>query len=104
MTDERAVLNDAWVQRAELRAEADKLYVKADKLYAKGDELCAESNKLRAEGNRLWAGGDKLRAKGNKLWAEAVIAHHGNVMIEWKNWNEKARSYECHLGNGEVFK
>ena len=53
--------------------------------------------KLRAEGVKLRAEGDKLWAEGNKLWAEAVIAVHGNIMMEWKS------STHCVLGTGEEF-
>ena len=59
--------------------------------------------KLCAEGSKLWAEGSKLRAEGDKLWAEAIIELHGNITLEWKNWNNKTQTYECHLGTGEVF-
>ena len=58
---------------------------------------------LRVEGNKLRAEGDKLWAEGDKLWAEGVIAAHGNITMEWKNWNKDKQDYECHLGTGEVF-
>jgi len=67
-------------------------------------------SKLRAEGSKLWAEGSKLRAEGSKLRAEgsivflaAVIKRYGNIALEWKNWNEQQLSYECHLGNGEIY-
>ena len=72
-------------------------WTKRMKLWAEGDKLRAEGNKLRAEGNKLWA-------EGNKLWAEAILARFGNITLEWKNWNQKKQSYECHLENGEVYK
>jgi DNA repair protein RecN (Recombination protein N) len=43
-------------------------------------------------------------AEGDILWLDAVIAVHGNIKLEWKNWNETTKSYECHLETGEVFK
>ena len=46
----------------------------------------------------------KLRAEGNKLWAESVIEAFGDITLEWKNYNSEKNSYECHLGNGMVFK
>ena len=67
------------------------------KLYAESDKLWAEGDKLRAEG-------DKLRAEGDILWLDAVIAVHGNIKLEWKNWNRTTKSHECHLETGEVFK
>lgn len=57
--------------------------------------------KRRAE---LYAEARILRAEGDRLWAQAILAEHGNVKIEWKNWNSAKRSYECHLETGEVFK
>jgi len=67
------------------------------KLYAEGNKLWAEGNKLRAEG-------DKLHAEGNKLWAEGIIKIKGNILLEWKNYDEKRRDFECHLQTGEIFK
>ena len=61
-------------------------------------------SKLRAEGGKLRAEGGKLRAEGDKLWAEGVIEAFGNITIEWKNYSEEKEDYECHLGNGLVFK
>mgnify|MGYP001608758737 CR=1 FL=1 len=86
-----------WKVRLSLYAEGNKLRAERDKLYAEGDKLYAEGDKLRAEGN-------KLRAEGNKLWAEAVIEVYGNIKLEWKNWDSKTQSYECHLETGEVFR
>ncbi len=86
-----------------LWAEGNKLWAEGDKLRAEGDKLWAEGNKLRAEGNKLWAEGNKLWAEGDKLWAEAIIEIYGNIKIEWKNWHEKEKSYECHLENGIVY-
>jgi len=111
-------LNFIWGIRLKLRAEGDKLRaegnklrVEGDKLWAEGNKFYAECNKLwaegdkfRAEGNKLWAEGDKLRAEGDKLWAEAIIEVYGNIKLEWKNWNEEYKTYECHLETGEVFK
>jgi len=74
------------------------------KLRAEGDKLRAEGNKLWAEGDKLYAEGNKLRAEGNKLWSEAIIEVYGNIKLEWKNWNEEHKTYECHLETGEVFK
>jgi len=45
----------------------------------------------------------KFKAEGDKLWAEAILKAYGNIKLEWKNWNEKYKSYECHLENGEVY-
>ena len=59
--------------------------------------------KLHAEGDKLHAEGDKLWAEGDKLWAEVIIEVHGNIKTEWKNWNRKKQSYECHLETGEIF-
>ncbi len=73
------------------------------KLHAEGNKLYAEGAKLHAEGNKLYAEGDKLYAEGNKLWAEAILQMHGNIKLEWKNWNKEHQSYECHLENGEVY-
>jgi hypothetical protein len=87
-----------------LRAEGNKLWAEGNKMWAEGYNLWAEGNKLRAEGNKLRAEGDKLWAEGNKLWAEAIIDVHGNIRMEWKNWNEDKQAYECHLETGEVFK
>ena len=67
-------------------------------------KLRAKGYKLRAEGNKLWAEGNKLWAEGNKLWTEAILAKFGNITMEWKNWNMQKQSFECHLGNGEVYK
>lgn len=53
---------------------------------------------------KLWAEGSKLWAEGDKLWAEAILEVHGNIKIEWKNWDEKKQDHECHLETGEVFK
>lgn len=38
-----------------------------------------------------------------KLWAQAIIAAHSNIKLEWKNWSKEKKSYECHLETGEVF-
>ena len=115
----------AWGLRLKLRAEGNKLYAEGNKLRAEGDKLYAEGNKLRAEGgklraegnklyaegdklcaegNKLCAEGDKLRAEGNKLWAEAIIEVHGNIKLEWENWDSNKNDHECHLETGEVFK
>ena len=51
-----------------------------------------------------WQQRMKLQAEGDKLWAEAILARFGNITLEWKNWDEKKQSYECHLENGEVYK
>ena len=80
-----------------------KLHAKGGKLQAEGSKLWAEANRLWAEGDKLQAEGSKLWAEGDKLWAEAVLAVHGNIKLEWKNWNEE-RGHECWLENGEVFK
>ena len=53
---------------------------------------------------QLRAEGDKLRAEGNKLWAETILEFCGNIKLEWKNYNDEKKDYECHLENGEVFK
>ena len=66
-------------------------------------QLMAEGDKLVAEGSNLWAEGSNLRAEGSKLWAEAIIEVHGNIKMEWKNWDSKKESYECHLETGEIF-
>ena len=99
-----------WKERNKLRAEGNKLIAKRNKLWAKGDKLWAEGDKLRAEGYKLMAEGDKLRAESNKLRAEgeilflaAVLEVYGNIPLEWKKWNRKNASYECHLSNGEVY-
>ena len=86
-----------WKIRLKLRAEGDKLR-------AEGSKLRAEGDKLWAEGSKLWAEGNKLRAEGNKIWAEAILEVHGNIKIEWKNYNEEKKDYECHLETGEVFR
>ena len=93
----KKILQFNWGLRVQLRAEGDKLW-------AEGDKLWAEGNKLRAEGNKLRAEGDKLRAEGNKLWAETILEFCGNIKLEWKNYNDEKKDYECHLENGEVFK
>lgn len=59
--------------------------------------------KLRTEGDKLWAEGGKLWAEGDKLWAESILEIHGDIVLEWRNWNTKHQSYECHLENGEVY-
>ena len=99
-----------WKCRLKLYAEGNKLCAEGKKLWAEGNKLCAEGNKIWAEGNKLcaegkklWAEGDKLCAEGNKIWAEIIIETFGNIKLEWKNWNDKYRSYECHLENGEVY-
>jgi len=53
-------------------------------------ELHAEADKLRAEGSKLYAEGDVI-------FAEAVLAVHGNIEIEWQDWDH------CILETGEVF-
>ena len=53
--------------------------------------------KLRAEGS-------KLRAEGDKLWAETILEFCDNIKMEWKNWNEEKKDYECHLEGGEIFR
>jgi len=53
---------------------------------------------------KLYAEGNKLCAEGDILWLDAVIAVHGNIKLEWENWDETTKSYECHLETGEVFK
>jgi len=32
-----------------------------------------------------------------------VISEHGNIGLEWTNWNEEHGGYECRLSNGEVY-
>ena len=93
---QNATLAAAWKMRLRSRAEGDKLYTESDKLYT-------ESAKLYAESDKLCAKGAKLSAEGDKLWDEAILNVHGNVRLEWKNWNEAHQSYECHLDNGEVY-
>jgi hypothetical protein len=61
-------------------------------------------NLLRAEGDKLRAEGDKLWAEGDKLWAEAILEVHGNIKLEWKNYDSKKDDFERHLETGEVFK
>jgi len=85
-----------WKERCKLYAEGDKLYAESDKLYAEG-------NKLYAEGNKLYAEGNKLCAEGGLIFINAVIKTFGNIKLEWKNWHDDKHSYECHLGNGEVY-
>ena len=53
---------------------------------------------------KLWAEGNKLRAEGNKLWAEGILEAYGNITLRWTNYNAEKQDYECHLGNGLVFK
>ena len=74
-----------------------------NKLWAEGDKLWAEGYKLRAEGYKLWAESDKLRAEGDIMFLAAVVEVYGNIPLEWKNWNDKHKSHECHLSNGEVY-
>ena len=85
-----------WKKRLKLRAECRKLYVENKKLYA-------EDKKLYVKCDILWARGDILWVRGSKLWVEAILNIYGNIIIEWKNWNKKHQSYECHLENGEVY-
>ena len=59
--------------------------------------------RLRAEGCKLQAEGYKLQAEGDKLWAEAILRIHGNIKLEWKNYNKEKEDYECHLETGEIF-
>ena len=96
-------LNFVWKIRLKLWAEGNKLRAEGDKLWDAGDKLWAEGNKICAEGNKLRAEGDKLRAEGDKLWAESIIAAHGNIKLEWKNWHEDKQSCECWLETGEKF-
>ncbi len=99
-----------WAEGSKLYAEGDKLYAEGNKLYAEGSKLYAEGSKLYAEGSKLHAEGNKLRDEGSKLRAEgdliflnAVIKTFGNIKLEWKNCQDDIQSYECHLGNGEVY-
>jgi len=94
----------AWKQRIKLYAEGDKLRAEGSKLYAEGSKLRAEGSKLCAEGNKLHAEGVKLYAEGSIIFLTDVIAKYGNIGLEWKNYNEKTNSYECHLANGEIYK
>lgn len=90
-------LQEAWEKRLELIAEGYKLL-------DKGDEFRAEGWKLQTEGYKLQIEGNKLCAEGNLLWANAVIEVYGKDMtIEWV-CNKEKQSWECHLGNGEVYK
>ena len=90
-------LNLVWHIRMKLRAKGKKLRAKGYKLWAKG-------YKLWAEGSQLWAEGDSRWAEGDQIWIEAILKVYGNIKIEWKNWDEKKQSYECHLETGEIFK
>ena len=90
-------LQFVWNIRLKLRAEGNKLWAEGDKLWAEGDKLYAEGSKLWAEGSKLWAEGDKL-------WAEAILEVHGNIKLEWKNWDSEKEDYECHLETGEIFR
>ena len=90
-------LNSAWGKRL-------KLYEEGNKLWAEGYKLGDEGNKLCDKGYKLLAEGYKLRAEGRKLWAEAILEFCGNIELEWKNYDEESNSFECHLGNGMIFK
>ena len=95
--------NKLYDEGGKLRAEGSKLYAEGSKLYAEGNRLYAEGNRLYAEGNRLRAEGGKLRAEGDIIFIKGVIALHGNIKLEWKNYNPERDDHECHLGNGEVY-
>jgi len=60
--------------------------------------------KFRDKGAKLWEEGDKLWIAGDKLWTEAILEVHGNIKMDWKNYSEEKKSYECHLETGEIFK
>jgi len=80
---------EAWAERLKLRAEGNKLHAEGDRLYAEGYKLIAE--------------GDKLIAEGDLVFIKAIIAEYGNIGLDWKNYNKKHNSCECHLANGVVF-
>jgi len=90
-------LNFVWKIRLEMCAEGNKRWAEGNKLWAEGNKLCAEGSKLCAEGDKLWAEGDKL-------WTEAILEVYGNIKLEWKNYNNDKKDYECHLETGEIFK
>ena len=109
-TTQKLTLAKEWKERCELyrkawklHAEGHKLHAEGDKLHAEGHKQYAEGNKLRAEGHKLCVEGEKLRAEGNLLFTNAILSTFGNIELEWKNWNKEKCSYECHLGNGEVY-
>lgn len=111
MKQQKNNLNKVWKKRLEMRAEANKLRAEGSKLYAEGRKLMAEGNKLWAEGDKLyvegrklWAEANKLKAEGGLLFINAVIKVYGNIELEFKNWDEDKKDYDCHLETGEVFK
>lgn len=89
-------LQKEWNERLKLRAEGDNLYTKGNNLRADGDNFYAEGNKLHSEGKKLYIEGDLV-------FINAILRENGNIKMEWKNWNEKNGSYECHLENGEIY-
>lgn len=91
-------LQEAWEKRLALVAEGWKLFTEGGKSTVVGEIICPKIAKLLAKG---W----KLQSDGELLWKNAVIGVHGKDMtMTWVNWNEEKKSYECHLGNGEVYK
>ena len=102
-SEKQLSLNCLWGKRLRLRAEGCKLQAEGCKLQDEGNKLWAEGYKLRAEGNKLRAESYKLWAEGYKLWAEAILRIHGNIKLEWKNYNKEKEDYECHLETGEIF-
>lgn len=86
----RAKGNRLWAGGNKLWAEGNTLWIKSEQLWVEGEKLRAEGNKLRAEGNRLWI-------KGDQLWAEAIIAVHGDIRLDWKS------DAHCVLETGEEF-
>ena len=97
-------LNSAWGKRLKLCEKGYKLWDEGNKLWYEGRKLQAEGDMLRAKGYKLCAEGDMFRAEGRKLWAEAILEFCGNIKIDWKNYHKEFNSFECHLGNGMIFK
>lgn len=95
--------NKLWAEGYKFRVEGDKLLAKDGKIWAEGDRLLAEGDKLQSEGYKLQSEGNKLLAEGNKIWAESILEVFGNIKLEWKNFHNDKKSYECHLENGEVY-
>lgn len=94
-----------FAEGAKLHAESDKLRTKEfAKFHADGDKLHPhELADLYHESDKLHAAGSKLYVEGDNIFLSAIIEKYGNCKREWKNWNTKYRSYECHLENGDVY-
>ena len=98
-------LEGEWKRRLELLDHHDRCRDKSNAGFLTCKSRCAGRRKCSSEEHKrdaesyIWYGRSITAvAEANLFWAEAILAKHGSITVEWLD------DGGCELGNGEVYK